>query len=128
MFQRSAESALATSGTAAERLARLVAGHIGLVIDNPYEVRTFLNEARSLDHEHRSRVVAARDRYEEAFRAVLSQGMEDGSFHRGLDVKLTTILILSIVNAVDRWYHPDGRLDRQALTEQILSFATDGIG
>ena len=40
-------------GTAAERLRRLVAGHVAVVLDNSDVVRTFLNEARMLDEVHR---------------------------------------------------------------------------
>ena len=68
LFQDSAEEALARGGTAAERLRRLVAGHVAVVLDNSDVVRTFLNEARMLDEVHRARVIAARDAYEAAFR------------------------------------------------------------
>ena len=74
LFQDSADRALAAGGTASERLRGLVAGHIDVVLDNQDVVRTFLNEARMLDEEHRSRIVEARDHYEEAFRAVIREG------------------------------------------------------
>ena len=51
LFQDSAEEALARGGTAAERLRRLVAGHVA-VARNSDVVRTFLNEARMLDEVH----------------------------------------------------------------------------
>ncbi len=53
LFQDSADRALAAAGTAAENLRGLVAGHIDVVLDNRDVVRTFLNEARMLDEEHR---------------------------------------------------------------------------
>jgi AcrR family transcriptional regulator len=127
LFQDSAEDALARGGTAAERLRRLVAGHVAVVLDNSDVVRTFLNEARVLDEVHRARVIAARDAYEAAFRAVVADGVEDGTFGAGTDPKMASIFILSILNAVERWYHPDGALDRAGLVDAIVAAATRGI-
>ncbi|HEX2403384.1 MAG TPA: TetR/AcrR family transcriptional regulator [Acidimicrobiia bacterium] len=127
LFQDSAEEALARGGTAAERLRRLVAGHVAVVLDNSDVVRTFLNEARMLDEVHRARVIAARDAYEAAFRSVVADGVEEGTFGAGTDPKMASIFILSILNAVERWYRPDGVLDRAGLVDAIVAAATHGI-
>jgi len=120
LFQSSADAALATSGTAANRLKALVAGHVDVVLDHLDEVRTFLNEAGVLDEVHRSRVLAARDRYEASYREVLSE-------MKVADPKLATIFLLSILNALERWYRPTGSLQRQDLVDEILGFALNGI-
>ncbi|MCI0544501.1 MAG: TetR/AcrR family transcriptional regulator, partial [Actinobacteria bacterium] len=80
LFEESAVGALATPGDAVDRLRALIDGHVGVILDNLDVARTFLNEARVLDAEHRSRVLGARDHYEEAFRSVIRQGVEEGSF------------------------------------------------
>jgi AcrR family transcriptional regulator len=123
LFQASADSALAAGGGAADRLRQLIEGHIGVVVDNPDVVRTYLNEAGMLDPEHRGRVIAARDRYEEGFRQVLAQGSSDGSFRPNVDPKLDSIFILSILNAIERWYRPEGAVSPQELVEEVTSFA-----
>ena len=120
LFQSSADAALATSGTAADRLRALVAGHVDVVLDHLDEVRTFLNEAGALDEEHRNRVLAARDRYEASYRAVLSE-------MNVADPKLGAIFLLSILNALERWYRPTGRLQRQELADEIIQFAVGGM-
>lgn len=127
LFEASAEKALATEGTASDRLQALIAGHVDVVVDNIEVARTFLNEARMLDGEHRSRIIAARDHYEEAFRSVIRQGMADGSLGREVDPKIVSILILSILNAIERWYRPDGELDRDALVTEVSSFVSSAL-
>ncbi len=97
LFQSSADAALAGGGSASVQLYQLIAGHIQVVIDNRDVVRTYLNEARMLDSEHRSRVIAARDGYEQAFRRVLRAGVLDKSFGSHVDPKLHSIFILSIL-------------------------------
>lgn len=128
LFQAAADRAESGGGLGAAQLAALVEGHLEVVLDHIDEARTFLYEADALDEAHRSRVLAARDRYEGAFRRVLAAGAKDGSFRPDLDPKMAAIMILSVLNAVERWYRPQGRLDRQALAQEILSFSRHGVG
>lgn len=127
LFRTSADRALAVEGSAEDRLVALVAGHVDVVIDNIDVARTFLNEARMLDPEHRGRVVDARDSYEAGFRQVISDGAGDGSFRADIDPKTTSIFILSILNAVERWYRPDGELDRDALIDELSRFVAVAV-
>ncbi|MFO7299964.1 MAG: TetR family transcriptional regulator [Actinomycetes bacterium] len=127
LFEAVASRALATEGTAADRLRAFIDGHVGVVVDNLDVVRTYLNEARVLDDEHRARVLEARDRYEAVLRKILADGATDGSFGPGVD-KIDAIFILSILNAVERWYDPEGPVDRAELTARVLGFVLDGIG
>ncbi len=123
LFEASAQAGVDTPGSARDRLRALVAGHLEVVLDHRDEVRTFLNEARALDDEHRQRILEARDRYEQAFRTVLKEGVADGSFRPDLDPVLASIFLLSILNAVERWYDEEGRVSRSELAERILEFA-----
>lgn len=127
-FQETAAAAQEAEGSGADRLRALVRGHLGVVLDHRDEVRTFLNEAHALDDEHRRRVVAARDRYEGVFRSVLREGAEDGSLRPDLDAKVAAIFLLSMLNAVERWYRPGGQLSRRALGDAVMAFAMEGIG
>lgn len=127
LFEASAQDALQHPGTTSERLAAFIAGHVDVVLDHVDEARTFLNEADALDPEYRARVVAARDHYEAALRSLLAKGVADGSFRRDLDPPLAGIFILSVVNTVERWYRPDGRLGRDELVDEIVRFLAAGV-
>jgi AcrR family transcriptional regulator len=127
LFQAAADRAEGGGGSGAEQLAALVEGHLDVVLDHIDEARTFLYEADALEEEHRRRVLAARDRYEAAFRRVLAAGSEDGSFRADLDSPTAAIMILSVLNAVERWYRPGGRLDRRQLAKEIMRFCQSGV-
>lgn len=127
LFQASAARSLEAPGTAADRLEALIRGHIDVVVDNIEVARTFLNEARMLDSDYRDRILGARDDYEEAFRSVIREGVDDGSFAPDADPKTGSIFILSILNAVERWYRPDGKLDREALAAELSGFARSAL-
>jgi hypothetical protein len=81
-----------------------------------------------LDDRHRAKVIEERDRYEAAFRRVLSDGAGDGSFRDDIDPKTASIFILSMLNAIDRWYRPGGALSREQLVEELSLFVIDGLG
>lgn len=122
LFEASATAALAASADPVERLRALIAGHIDVIVDNLDVARTFLNEARVLDEDYRLRVLAARDRYEAVFREVLAAGAQDRSFRSDLDPALETIFILSVLNAVERWYDTGGRIAPASLAERVFEF------
>jgi AcrR family transcriptional regulator len=127
LFDESAQRAKLEEGSSSERLRSLIAGHVEVVLDNPDVVRTFLNEARMLDADHRSRVIAARDGYEQTFREVIAAGAADGSFRGDVDPRLASIFLLSVLNAIERWYKPDGRLDRREVSEAIFATTMTGL-
>lgn len=127
LFLDAAEKAMAVDGTAGERLRALIAGHVDVVLDHQDVVRTYLNEARMLDEVHRSRVVESRDAYEMMFRSVIGDGVDSGEFRADVDPKIAAIFILSILNALERWYRPDGALDRDRIVEAISTSATASL-
>jgi AcrR family transcriptional regulator len=127
LFDESAQRARLEGGSSSERLRSLITGHVEVVLDNPNVVRTFLNEARMLDDDHRSRVIAARDRYEQSFREVIAAGIADGSFRPDVDPKMASIFLLSVLNAIERWYKPDGPLDQRKLSAAIFETTMAGL-
>ena len=126
-FEASAQAALASSRLPLERLRALMSGHIDVVLDHANETKTFLDEAKSLDPDRRALIVGARDRYEQTFRDVLAEGSQDGTFAPDLDPKTTAIFILSILNAVERWFDSGGRLDRDGLKQEIGAFVEKSL-
>lgn len=124
-FHSSAERADSTPDPIA-RLEALIDGHIDVVLDYPDEVKTFLDEARSLEREPREKILDARDRYEESFRDTVAAGSASGAFARDVDPKLAAIFILSILNAIERWFH-DGPLDRAALKSEVTAFVRNSL-
>lgn len=127
LFEASAGAALETPGTPEDRLRALISGHVDVVLDNIDVSRTFLNEARVLEDTYRHRILQARDHYEQAFRQVLQEGIDTGAFRPDIDPKVEAIFILSILNAIERWYRPTGKLDRSALVERLTGFALHGL-
>jgi AcrR family transcriptional regulator len=128
LFLDSAHRAMKVEGSAGKRLTALIAGHVDVVLDHQDVVRTYLNEARMLDEGHRSRVVESRDAYEMMFRSVIGEGVDAGEFRADVDPKIAAIFVLSILNALERWYRPGGELNRDRIVEAISQSALASLG
>ncbi len=127
LFQTLATRVVYEDASATERLGRLIEGHVRIVTEHIDEATTFLNEARFLPEAERSSIIEMRDRYEQSYRAVLKDGIASGEFRRDLDPVLAAILILSTLNAIDRWYRPDGPRAPGDIAARIHHFVMSGI-
>ena len=127
LFNQSAQRAMENNVGEAARLQALITGHLQVILDHRDEASTFLNEARALDARYREAVIAARDGYEGIFREVLRAGINSGDFNPQIDPVMATIFILSILNAVGRWYRPDGKLGREDLAHEMWEFISSGL-
>lgn len=127
LFQGLADEVATGGGTASQQLRGLVAGHVRIIVEHIDEATTFLNEARFLPEGDRAEVVAMRDRYEDAYRRVLNAGVASGEFRSDLEPALQAILILSVLNALERWYSPDGNRSPEEIADDLHQFIMKGI-
>ncbi|MBA2338007.1 MAG: TetR/AcrR family transcriptional regulator [Acidimicrobiia bacterium] len=126
LFQALADEVLASELDPPQQLRMLVEGHVAIVADNLDEARTILNEARFLPDTARQPIVAMRDRYEAAVRTVIERGVATGDF-TAADPGLAAILVLSVLNAFERWFRPDGTRTREQLATDMYRFVLGGL-
>jgi AcrR family transcriptional regulator len=112
---------------AIEQLRRLVFGHVAVVIGHIDESRTFLFESRFLEDKDRLQIVEMRDAYETAYRRVIQRGITEGSIADDVDAGITAIFILSVLNALIRWYRPSGSRTADQIAGEMWSFISNGI-
>ncbi len=126
-FDEVARDSQASGASPADMMYDLIDGHVGVLLDHRPEARTYLTEVDFLDPETQRRVNAIRDQYEEAFRSTISNGIESGVFREDCDPRLATIYVLSILNAMDRWYNANGRLGRSQIVDDIYRFVISAL-
>ena len=117
----------AAGGSAKDRLRNLVSGHVRVVIGHIDESRTFLFESRFLPTPDRGRIVEMRDSYEAVYRKAIRDGIDEGSFAADIDPGMTAIFILSILNALIRWYRPSGDRDADDIGSEMWAFIENGV-
>ena len=127
MFQGVADEVLAGDAPPPAQLAALIAGHVTVVVEHLDEARTFLNEARFLPEAERAEVVDMRSRYQAAYEKVIARGVESGTWRADIDPGLAAIFVLSLLNALDRWYRPDGTRSPAQISVDLFRFANEGM-
>jgi TetR/AcrR family transcriptional regulator len=111
--------------TAADRLRHVIREHVRVMIDT-LEGSTLAFEVPALSPEHQRRVVAARDRYERALRAIITDGVRRGEL-RSVDPKVAVFVILGAINWIARWYRPEGLFDAAALGDEFADYLVAGL-
>jgi AcrR family transcriptional regulator len=117
----------AAGGSAEDRLRHLVNGHVQVVIGHIDESRTFLFESRFLPADDRRQIIEMRDSYEAAYRQTIRDGIDEGSFAEDIDPGMTAIFILSVLNALIRWYRPTGDRDADQIGAEMWAFIGNGV-
>lgn len=85
------------------------------------------SELRSLEPDNRARYVALRDELEQLTRSIVSAGNEAGVFRAEFPVE-TTRAVLTMCDAVGRWYRPGGRLSPNTVAKRYVSIALNTVG
>ena len=116
-----------SDGMAVDRLRQLVFGHVNVVVTHLDESRTFLFESRFLPEADRQRIIEMRDAYEAAYRETIQAAVDEGSLLPRIDPGITAIFILSVLNALIRWYRPSGDRDADQIANEMWSFVAHGI-
>lgn len=80
----------------------------------------------NFDSSQKRSVIANRDRYEKALRALVDQAMQTGAL-RQADAGLATRLLLSAMNYLPRWHRPDGPLTAEDVMHRYLDLVLDGL-
>ncbi|MDV7133873.1 TetR/AcrR family transcriptional regulator [Williamsia muralis] len=93
-------------GTAAERLAKAIEGHVKHLTDNMIETTVFLHEFERLPEARRLELSTIS--YDDLVRDLIVDGQRDGSFKQDMDATLVSMAILGATNWVYRWYHESG--------------------
>jgi TetR/AcrR family transcriptional regulator len=97
-----------------DRLVLTIAGYVSHLVDE-LNCGVGLMEEQALEPGDRSKLVRQRDRFERALRALVKDGIEDGSVVP-CDPKLAIFVILGAMNWVPKWFKPNGAWKPEQLT------------
>jgi AcrR family transcriptional regulator len=119
------EAARAMPASSAERLRAVLRAHVHAMLDE-LEGATAHLEVEALPEELRAPVIARRDRYEHAVRALVVDGMRAGEFAR-VDAPLVTRAMLGAVNWSARWFRPDGPKTSAEIAQSLSDYLVKGL-
>lgn len=116
---------------AEQRLRTIITKHVHLITSrstshgyNP--VTIVVEEVAGLTPAHRRKIDQRKRVYVDLIRDTLKQLQEDGKL-RDLDVTAAAFSLLGMMLWVSRWYNPEGRLNPDQVTDEILKIAFGGL-
>ena len=97
-----------------DRLVLTISGYVSQLIDE-LNCCVVLMEEQALEPGDRGKLVRQRDKFERGLRALVREGIEDGSVVP-CDPKLAIFVILGAMNWVPKWFKPSGAWTPEQLT------------
>ncbi len=116
------------SGTARDKITRLIRAHLTPLLDRRDYMRTFLNERQHLPNESRRRIGRLSRAYEHLIEDVLTAGVRDGEFRRDLNCRIAALALLAMTNAVAAWYGKEPKLSVDKIASEYARLFLSGIG
>ena len=119
------EKVLAMKTGPEEKLKEAIKNHVRIVTRD-YVTGTFRQKELVLPGRFMNRLVEMRDRFEKNFEQIILEGIEAGVFHSKY-WKLAVLSILGTLNAIPRWYSPQGELSVEEIGEALACFVVKGL-
>jgi AcrR family transcriptional regulator len=113
------------SSSAAERLRLVLTAHLHTLLDE-IEGATAHLEIDSLPPGLRTGIVRKRDRYEQALRRILADGVRSGELV-DMDPSIVARAMLGAMNSTVTWFRPEGSATAAAVGDVIARFLVRGI-
>jgi AcrR family transcriptional regulator len=89
-------------------------------------VSVLLMEHRSLDIENQTRHIPNRDRFENMWRDLIQEGVNEGVFACE-DIPMTARGLMGVMNWTITWYRPSGRLSIDEIADHFANVFMNGL-
>jgi AcrR family transcriptional regulator len=109
-----------------QRLRTIVYNHSQLITKGSNPITIVVDEMAGLSAAHRRKINQRKRVYFDLIRDTLNQLKEDGKL-RDVDTTVAAFSILGMMLWISRWYHPDGKLDNEAVSAEILKLALGSV-
>ena len=120
-----AASTRRTTASTADRLRAILVTHIRTLLDD-IEGATAHLHTESLPPARRAVLVRKRDRYEQALRRIIADGVRSGELV-DLDPAIVTRAMLGAMNWTVTWFRPEGAQSAEMVGDVIARFLVRGV-
>ncbi|MDN5917296.1 MAG: TetR family transcriptional regulator [Pseudonocardia sp.] len=114
-------------GPVLERLRGVVADHVRHFVRNLDVTTVYLHEMHRLPTTLRERFDHDGMDYQRSMRDLVQEGRSAGVVRSELDPGLVALQILGSITWMYRWYRPGGRLDPDAIADQLAEVMVNGL-
>ncbi len=108
------------------RLRTIIYNHAQLITKGSNPITIVVDEMAGLSALHRRKINQRKRLYFDLIRDTLNQLQEQDKL-REVDTTVAAFSVLGMLLWISRWYHPDGRLDSEATSDEILKLALGSV-
>ena len=119
------ETAERQSASGLEKLRAAVSGYLTELIGRLGHPVVLL-EDKALRPEQQRAIIRRRDQAERRYRALVEEGIRDGSIGP-CNPKIAVFALMGAINWVPKWYRPDGELSAAEVVEALVDLITSGL-
>ena len=109
-----------------EKLRQAMISYLQTMLEHRELASVLLLEHRSLDPKLHARHVPRRDRFEQLWRDLIQEGLDQGTFCY-VDNELAARALLGVMNWTITWYRPDGALSPEVIAAQFANLFLSGL-
>lgn len=114
-------------GTPQERLRAASIDVVVSSLANLDDMIVFFRSLHMLPDDRQTQVRAERRAYHDQFKALVEEGMADGTFRTEVPADIVVHYYLSAVNQLGSWFRPDGPLSRTQVGEQYTDLLLSAL-
>ena len=109
-----------------KKLQLMMREYMKILVENQDLAAVLLFEHRSLERKQHARHVPNRDKFEQLWKDVITDGVRTKIFQCD-DSALATRALLGIMNWTMTWYNPDGSLNVEQIADQYANMMLNGL-
>ena len=125
-FTNSTQTITSQDGTALQRLKKLIEVHIDITVHHADAIAALNNDWMHLDGQDLLDFIAMRDQYEENFRSIIKQGIQEQQI-KAKEPEVILFSILSTLRTLYLWNEKRGKLEVNVLKKELVSVLISGI-
>ncbi len=115
------------SGTPEERLRAAAIDVVVSSLDNLDDMIVFFRSLHMLPEDRQTAIRAERRVYHDQFKALVEEGMADGTFRTEVPADIVVHFYLSAVNQIGAWFRPGGPLTPAQVGEEYSKLLLGGL-
>jgi hypothetical protein len=109
-----------------EKLERLIVQHVRLTVEHPDSIALITSEWVHLEEPEKEQYMLMRNEYEEQFRKILKDCMDEGHFEK-INVDIALFSTLSTLRWLYSWYGKHRDISPEDLEQQLTHILIDGM-
>ncbi|MCH9661388.1 MAG: TetR/AcrR family transcriptional regulator [Bacteroidetes bacterium] len=125
-FTEGMDAVCAKTLSPTETLKAIIEMHIDVAVSHANGIAVMNNDWMHLEHDELTRFVAMRDGYEENVRAVIKEGILEGTI-RDLHPEVLLFSMLSTLRTIYLWYQKRGKIDVNILKKDMVAVLLKGV-